>query len=139
MGLKYYVFQRPDEAEIPFLEGSKIKVRRPVADQVRLWRQEAKEKGIKDAAEIGDYVLERFIVGLVGFENADSGKPLEFTDQVRAAVWVDMMKNAEAMEAFLTFEAGNLGNLRAGLNAATIGAGSPENATDASELKPKNT
>ena len=122
-------FKRKEEKAVIDLKGIKVKVKRLTMDEQRIYRQAGEKIGL--TGELGDFVMERSIYGCENLTDEDTGKPVEFTDEVREAIWREGRMDAKFLEAFLIFIEGNLKNLDAG-STVNGGDGLLGNAADAS-------
>jgi hypothetical protein len=133
------------EARVDWLDGAVLILRYggdKLKNDIRLIAQ---ENGITDPQTIGEMYAERIIVGWENIEDENTGKPLEYNDHNRAAIYY-CLKNPElendvaikALDAYSTFLRGPLGNLKAGLTSTLNTDGTNPTAPIASKEKSKD-
>lgn len=113
MALKFK--PKPETATIDWVDGAKLKLKRPGTKEKVEIRKYLKDQNIEDETDRGAVYLEWFIVGWSAIEDGDSGKALEFNPKNRKLIFEALEDFAsedgrKALESFNVFVAGDLGN-----------------------------
>jgi hypothetical protein len=112
------------ETEIPFIEGSVIKLR-------RLDKESQKSAEQINDGSVAFEILFKMVVGWDGIEDVN-GKALEVNDYNKHNICMLLKQNKEFLDLLATFMRGPLGNSKAGSTASLTIDGTLGNAVDAS-------
>ena len=111
MALKFKPKQ--DHVEIDWIEGSKLIFKRPTAAEKSRLRSKTDDR--TDEHDRAISYLRAYLSGWKGIDDSDSGKPLEFNEVNKVAIFEDFDSDMskigiEAKEKFNVFVGGILGN-----------------------------
>lgn len=124
---------KPEKAEIPFVDGSVLLIKRPTREERRKIYHELEKAGISEE-DRGELICERFIVGWRDITGED-GKELPFSAENRSGIYDLLMETPDALAAFTVFLNGIAGNSLAGSTTSMIMDGTQALAVDASATK----
>lgn len=122
---------KPEKAEIPFLDGSVLLVKRPDRAERRKILRDLEKAGVPEE-DRGEALCEHYITGWREIIDV-AGCPLTFTPENRRYVYELLTETEEPLQAFTVFLQGNLGNSQAGSTTSTITDGTQAPAADASK------